>query len=478
YNPNSPAPLGEYTNLNYTAGFNGTSSAAPLAAGVIALMLEANPNLGWRDVQEILIRSAGLTDTNNGGWMTNAAGFHFNNEYGAGIVDADAATQLAEGWTNLSLRTNISTSAIGLSGLVSDSQPFSHTFTLTNNEFRIEHIQLRTDISHPIRGDLQITVTSPSGMRSIMSRVHQDLNPDYVWQFNSVFHWGEIAEGDWTIDVVDLRPTANGIVNDLELEFFGSISNAVFQSLTNPPVVLNHPLSRTATKGSDVLFRVNSIGSGQLNYRWLFNGQELSGQNASTLIVSDVTRTNQGTYHARIDNQFGSVVSAGASLFVNAPPEITMQPGSQLVNFGGSVTMNVAAEGNSPLLYQWRFNGTPLANEVGASLTINDFQSVNAGNYDVVIQNPVSSIISDLALVSANMPVVFSNAQLSGGGGSTFMFGFSGPTGQTFRVDGSADLRLWTTNLSTIVLTNGSGSFSDGTAGTFSNRYYRVVPLP
>jgi subtilisin family serine protease len=43
---------------DYTARFNGTSAAAPIAAGVIALILDANPNLTYRDVQEILVRSA------------------------------------------------------------------------------------------------------------------------------------------------------------------------------------------------------------------------------------------------------------------------------------------------------------------------------------------------------------------------------------------------------------------------------------
>ncbi|MEX0642679.1 MAG: S8 family serine peptidase [Pirellulales bacterium] len=43
---------------NYTSRFNGTSASAPIATGVIALMLEANPNLTYRDVQEILVRSA------------------------------------------------------------------------------------------------------------------------------------------------------------------------------------------------------------------------------------------------------------------------------------------------------------------------------------------------------------------------------------------------------------------------------------
>lgn len=42
----------------YTSRFNGTSGATPIVSGVIALMLEANPNLSWRDVQDILVRSA------------------------------------------------------------------------------------------------------------------------------------------------------------------------------------------------------------------------------------------------------------------------------------------------------------------------------------------------------------------------------------------------------------------------------------
>jgi hypothetical protein len=43
---------------DYTSRFNGTSAATPIVSGVIALMLEANPNLSYRDVQEILVRSA------------------------------------------------------------------------------------------------------------------------------------------------------------------------------------------------------------------------------------------------------------------------------------------------------------------------------------------------------------------------------------------------------------------------------------
>jgi subtilisin family serine protease len=63
----------DYANGDYTNSFGGTSSATPAVAGVVALMLQANPNLGYRDVQEILMRSATTNDPNDGGWVTNGA---------------------------------------------------------------------------------------------------------------------------------------------------------------------------------------------------------------------------------------------------------------------------------------------------------------------------------------------------------------------------------------------------------------------
>lgn len=103
-------------HCDYTHRFNGTSSAAPTISGVIALMLEANPDLSDRDVREILIRSARQVDTgatrrvmklNKTGpevtlqyvWVTNAAGYTYNNQYGYGLPDAAKAVALAKTWS-------------------------------------------------------------------------------------------------------------------------------------------------------------------------------------------------------------------------------------------------------------------------------------------------------------------------------------------------------------------------------------------
>lgn len=59
-------------DINYTSTFGGTSGAAPLVSGVAALMLDANPKLSYRDVQQILLMSAQQIDQFDESWIVNA----------------------------------------------------------------------------------------------------------------------------------------------------------------------------------------------------------------------------------------------------------------------------------------------------------------------------------------------------------------------------------------------------------------------
>ena len=62
----------------------GTSYAAPVVAGVTALMLEANPNLSWRDVQGVLASTATQIQATDPSWTTNSVGLHHSDIYGFG----------------------------------------------------------------------------------------------------------------------------------------------------------------------------------------------------------------------------------------------------------------------------------------------------------------------------------------------------------------------------------------------------------
>jgi proprotein convertase subtilisin/kexin type 1 len=65
-----------------TVSHTGTSAAAPLAAGILALVLEANPSLTWRDVQHLVVYSSDPEPlSRNTGWRTNGVGLKYNPRY-------------------------------------------------------------------------------------------------------------------------------------------------------------------------------------------------------------------------------------------------------------------------------------------------------------------------------------------------------------------------------------------------------------
>lgn len=91
--------------------FAGTSAAAPMVSGVVALMLQRNPSLTWRDVPLILARTARRIDTAHGGWKEHksplGAGngaydtIHYSHSYGFGVANAEAAVALAGQWQSV-----------------------------------------------------------------------------------------------------------------------------------------------------------------------------------------------------------------------------------------------------------------------------------------------------------------------------------------------------------------------------------------
>ncbi|MBA4148936.1 MAG: S8 family serine peptidase [Verrucomicrobia bacterium] len=91
-----------------TAGFGGTSAAAPQISGLVALLLSANPNLTYRDVQQILVHSSQHFDFADPGLSTNGAGFLVSHNVGFGLPDAGEAVRLAMNWQNRPALTTVS----------------------------------------------------------------------------------------------------------------------------------------------------------------------------------------------------------------------------------------------------------------------------------------------------------------------------------------------------------------------------------
>lgn len=83
-----------------STGFDGTSGSTPIVSGVIALMLSANPQLTYRDVQQVLLLSSRHLDLADPMLQTNGAGLRVSYNLGYGIPDAGAAVARARSWIN------------------------------------------------------------------------------------------------------------------------------------------------------------------------------------------------------------------------------------------------------------------------------------------------------------------------------------------------------------------------------------------
>ena len=248
---------------DYTT-FTGTSASAPLVSGIVALMLEANPDLGYRDVQKILAYSTRHPDVQswkeNGASDLNLGGLSFNDKSGFGVVDAYAAVQLARTWTKQSTAINevsASDRQFGMLETIPDGTGESFTMSFDiDSPLMVEHVELGIDLRHQRVGDLIITVTSPNGtVSTLMDRpTVNDERPfglsgqdsgvptHLLWDFSSVQFWGEEATGTWTITVTDVRAEQTGTIQSLSLRVYGErddgndtyiFTDEGFQSMTD-----------------------------------------------------------------------------------------------------------------------------------------------------------------------------------------------------------------------------------------------------
>uniref|UniRef100_H3C0R6 SPC3 n=1 Tax=Tetraodon nigroviridis TaxID=99883 RepID=H3C0R6_TETNG len=191
-----------------------TSLSAAAAAGVIALTLEANPSLTWRDVQHIIVRASRADRLEAPDWHLNGGGFKVSHLYGFGLLDAEAMVTEAERWNNVppqhecvqdvplpSSRTihpgSVLTSVHESSGC--SRQP-------GRSVAYAEHVVARVTIAHNRRGDLSIRLTSPSGTVSqlLANRPNDDSTEGFNrWEFMTTHCWGERPAGRWTLEVRD-----------------------------------------------------------------------------------------------------------------------------------------------------------------------------------------------------------------------------------------------------------------------------------
>ncbi|KAL5493438.1 hypothetical protein EMCRGX_G014620 [Ephydatia muelleri] len=223
-----------------TDTFGGTSSATPLVSGVLALVLEANPNLTWRDIQYLIAYTANPNILSSAGWKTNGAGRQFHLNFGFGAIDTEAMVTRAKHWVTVPAQVT-STVSVATTSTVNAYSSRDYSFTYTDAISYLEHVVIRTTLtisgvsgdtsSTSNRGDIYIQLISPNGTLSTLLpfRMNDVVVNDITtgaaysdWPFKSLHFWGENPAGTWTITVVYIGTSGTVIVSNTTAIFYGT----------------------------------------------------------------------------------------------------------------------------------------------------------------------------------------------------------------------------------------------------------------
>ncbi|MBC8039146.1 MAG: S8 family serine peptidase [Opitutaceae bacterium] len=487
YNPGT----GELSDQNYTQTFSGTSAAAPIVSGVIALMLEANPDLGWRDVKEILLRSSTQLQPSDDNWVERDGGqpslppIKHHEFFGGGLINAEDAVALAASWTPLGTEAVVSESTARVSQTIPDDPDNGLVFSFTPDSgprLRVEHVEVTVNIAHTYRGDLVIKLTSPSGTVSTLASLSsQDFGNNYTnWTFSSVRHWGESSEGTWQLSIVDVVGFDIGTFNFATIKFSGIAPDA--------PVITQHPEDTAAALGSDVTLTVAGEDP-ELTYQWSRNGVLLNGKTEATLNLNDIAFSQVGSYTCKLTNaELVSSTSRAARVAVYDPVarDVSVNNGATFVSptlTAGTFDSFQWYLGDSPLSDSARITGattaqlrltsiTPADNGAYTLRAVLDGDTVTTGAANLTVRPPpdVTAPASQSVRLGASPALTLSTT------GGPYTFAYTGlPKGVSYNpATGALTGRPTTAGTYTVFLAVTDG-FSNSTTRTIT---LTVEPVP
>ena len=193
-----------------TETHTGTSASAPLAAGLVALALEANPSLTWRDLQHIVVHTSKKGNLKADDWIINGVNRSVSHSFGYGLMDAGAMVRLARNWTSVppqhicEIKSPDRDKPIPMNGKIT-----VHLYTdgcegVQDHVKYLEHVQSRITLTASRRGEIQIFLISPRGTRStLLARRARDTSREGFnnWAFMTTHNWGETAKGGWILEI-------------------------------------------------------------------------------------------------------------------------------------------------------------------------------------------------------------------------------------------------------------------------------------
>ncbi len=213
---------------NYTYAMAGSSAAAPMVSGEVALLLEACPSLTYRDVKYILAKTAIQIDKSNPSWIENGAGYHFSRDYGFGLINLDGAIKFCQNNYHNLPKEETTQSQKSFQSDIQTSKSFF--FLDINQNIKIEWVEATIDINSTNASNLDIFLTSPSGTRVKILQSGTKIGERYIpvanwmqggFRFSTGAMLDEESVGTWQIEIVKKDLQTKAVLNSIKLKIYG-----------------------------------------------------------------------------------------------------------------------------------------------------------------------------------------------------------------------------------------------------------------
>ena len=266
------------------------------------------------------------------------------------------------------------------------------------------------------------------------------------------------------------------------------------------PILKSSLTAQIVPVGGFANFRVAVTATLPCFYQWQMNGTDLPGATGSSLVLSNVTLAQAGSYTVVVSNQLGIVRSS--ALLTVVPLIITTQPESQHVIIGGTTGFGVVCESVLPLFYHWRLRGANLPGATNSYLDVTNATLSQAGGYTVMVSNSAGSVLSAKGALTVDqlaawgegdygpttVPAGLSNVVAVASGGSAYSAGVhilalrsdGTVVAWGYNYDGQANVPP---DLNNVVAVAAGGAHSlalrsDGTVVAWGDNEYRQTTVP
>ncbi len=195
------------------------------------------------------------------------------------------------------------------------------------------------------------------------------------------------------------------------------VSHVVKISVGQPVSIVTQPERGKVTLGENFTMNVVASGTEPISYQWHHGGELVNGATGSSLRLAKLKAADLGSYYVVVSNAVSEQTST--TVVVSMSPVITQLTGSMAPVFGDTVELSVTAVGTKPISYQWYLGGVSVEGGTGSTLSLANFQVVQAGDYHVIVSNDVDTVKSDKVTLSVP-PVItqWTESKTVGVGGS------------------------------------------------------------